>query len=88
MDVGQDGLAIFVYCEQEVSLGRKTYPRDILSVGKGQSVRLVAVRTWSAKCRVASIKSSMGGKCGILYEVEDRHPVSYGREEMRAIWVE
>lgn len=38
VDVGQDSLAIFVDCKKQIPLGGQTYPRDILSVGKGQSV--------------------------------------------------
>lgn len=39
--MGQDGLAIFVYCDEEVALGVECKPGDIPSVGEGESVRFV-----------------------------------------------
>jgi hypothetical protein len=52
-NVGQYGLAIFVDCEEQVALGREPYSRDVLSVGKGKCVGLVATDvvsggSWSA----------------------------------------
>jgi len=40
---GQNCLAILVDRQKEVALGGQAYPRDILSVGKGEGVGLVAV---------------------------------------------
>ena len=42
---GQDRLAVLVDREQEVALGGEADPRDILAVGEGEGVGLVAGRT-------------------------------------------
>lgn len=77
-------MAIFVDCEEKVSLWSEAYPCDILSVGEGQSVRFIAATAGS----VQSSQRSMGEEdCRILYEVEDCDSVSYRREEVCAIWV-
>lgn len=44
LDAREDRLTIFVDREKEVALGSKADPRDVLSVGKREGVRLVTER--------------------------------------------
>lgn len=79
--IGQYGLAIFVDGQKEVSLGRESYPRNVLSMCEGEGVGLVAEACVS-KAGVPSTSVNMygGGPLDdILNKVEDGDPVSYRR---------
>lgn len=51
LDIGQDGVAVLVDGEQEVAPRREADAGDVLAVGKGKRVRLVAARRGMSAAR-------------------------------------
>lgn len=79
VDVGQDGLAIFVDCEEQVALGCKAYPRDILPVGKGKGIGFVA------EIMVSKAVAKSDGKSKVAYLTRSKTVTRFPTGEYR--WV-
>lgn len=89
-DIGQYGLAIFVDCKKQVALRREPYSRNVLSVGKGKRVRLVAAAIVNCESQGVSSGCTQYAqeRRGILNKVEDCHSIAYRREKVGPIWAE